>query len=111
MFRTILTPVQDIEATKAVWTAVLGEPTNDTPYYVGWTDGDHEVGLTPAEHQPSLTGPTAYWHTDDIEAATRAVVAAGGTEQQPAADVGGGRLVGLVADSEGHVFGLIQDPA
>ncbi len=110
MFKTVLTPVQDLDATKATWTALLGEPTSDSPYYVGWTAGDHEVGLTPAEHQQALTGPTAYWHCEDIEQAVAAVVGAGGSQKQAPQDVGGGRLVALVADGEDHVIGLIQDP-
>ena len=111
MFKTILTPVNDLDATKATWTALLGEPTNDSPYYVGWTFDDHEVGLTPAGNQQDLTGPTAYWHTDDIEAALKAVVAAGGTEKQAPQDVGEGRLVALVADNEDNLIGLVQDPS
>ncbi len=111
MFKTILTPVQDLDATKATWTALLGEPTNDSPYYVGWTFDDHEVGLTPAGNLHELTGPTAYWHTDDIEASLKAVVAAGGTEKQAPQDVGGGRLVALVTDNEDNLIGLVQDPS
>jgi predicted enzyme related to lactoylglutathione lyase len=110
MFRTVLTRVQDLDAAKATWTALLGAPTNDSPYYVGWTLGDHEVGLTPAGDQPA-TGPTPYWHTDDIAAAVAAVTGAGGTQQQAPQDVGGGRLVAVVSDAEGHAIGLIEDPS
>ncbi len=108
MFKTVLTPVQDLDATKATWTALLGEPTSDTPYYVGWTVDGQEIGLVPGDAQ-GMSGATPYWHTDDIAAAVRSVVGAGGTEKRAPQDVGGGRLVGLVADNEGHVFGLIQD--
>ena len=68
MFKTVLTVVDDLDAAKAVWTALLGDPTNDSPYYVGWTDGDHEVGLTPTQ-DPADKGSVAYWHTSDIEGA------------------------------------------
>lgn len=111
MFKTVLTAVQDLDAAKAAWSALLGQPTNDSPYYVGWTFDDHEVGLTPSANQQGLTGPTPYWHTDDIEGAIAAVVGAGGTQQQAPQDVGGGRLVALVADAEGNQIGLIQDPS
>ena len=111
MFKTVLTPVKDTEAAKAAWSALLGEPTNDTPYYVGWTIEGQEVGLVPNGHQQGLLGPTPYWHVDDIEAASKAIVAAGGTQKQAPQDVGGGRLVALVTDAEGNQFGLIQDPS
>ena len=111
MFKTVLTPVKDVDAAKATWSALLGEPTSDTPYYVGWSLDGQEVGLVPNGHQQGLTGPTPYWHVGDIEAASKAVVAAGGTERQAPQDVGGGRLVALVADSEDNQFGLIQDPS
>jgi predicted enzyme related to lactoylglutathione lyase len=109
MFKTVLTPVKDVAAAKTAWTALLGEPTTDSSYYVGWTLEGQEVGLVPGGHAQGLTGPTPYWHTDDIAAASAALVAAGGTEQQGPQDVGGGRLVALVTDAEGNLFGLIQD--
>lgn len=109
MFKTVLTPVQDLDAMKATWSALLGAPTTDSPYYVGWTIDGQEIGLTPAAGQPDLTGPTPYWHVDDIEAASAAIVGAGGSQRQAPQDVGGGRLVALVADGEGHLIGLVQD--
>ncbi len=109
MFKTVLTPVQDLDAAKTTWSALLGEPTTDSPYYVGWTVEGQEIGLTPSAGQPDLTGPTAYWHTDDIEAAVAAVVGAGGSQRQAPQEVGGGRLVALVADGEGNPIGLVQD--
>lgn len=110
MFKTVLTVVDDLDAAKAVWTAILGDPTNDSPYYVGWTEGDHEVGLTPAQ-DPADKGSVAYWHTSDIERAIAGVVDAGGSRVKEPQDVGGGRLVAVVADSEGNRIGLIQDPS
>jgi predicted enzyme related to lactoylglutathione lyase len=38
------------------------------------------------------------------------VTAAGAAVQQPARDVGGGRLVATVTDPDGNVLGLVQDP-
>lgn len=109
MFTTVLTPVQDLDAAKPVWVALLGEPTSDSPYYVGWTRDGQEVGLVPGGHQQGLVGPTPYWLVDDLDATTKALVAAGGTVRQEPRDVGGGRLVALVADAEDHLFGLMQD--
>jgi predicted enzyme related to lactoylglutathione lyase len=111
MFKTVLTHVQDLDAAKATWSALLGEPTSDSPYYVGWTFDDHEVGLTPGGGDQNPTGPTPYWHTDDIDGAISRVIAAGGTQEQAPQDVGAGRLVALVADGEGNRIGLIQDPS
>jgi hypothetical protein len=68
MFRTVLTPVQDLDAVKPVWVALLGEPTTDSPYYVGWTVDGQEVGLVPGGDRQGLVGPTPYWHVDDIAA-------------------------------------------
>lgn len=109
MFSTVLTPVHDLDATKAFWTALLGDPTSDSPYYVGWTLEGQEIGLVPNGHAQGMASTTAYWHTDEIAAATAAVLAAGGSVVSDASDVGGGRLVGLVADAEDHMIGLIQD--
>ena len=111
MFKTVLTPVHDVDAVKPVWAALLGEPTSDAPYYVGWTLDGQEVGLVPNGHQQGMVGPTPYWHVDDIEATSKALVAAGGIEKQAPQDVGGGRLVALMADAEDNLFGLIQDPS
>ncbi len=110
MFKTVLTAVDDLDAAKAAWSALLGAPTNDTPYYVGWTLDDHEVGLTPVQ-DPADKGSVAYWHTTDIESAIGGVVEAGGSRVKEPQDVGGGRLVAVVADTEGNRIGLIQDPS
>lgn len=109
MFTTVLTPVQDLDAVKPVWVALLGEPTTDSSYYVGWTLDGQEVGLVPGGHRQGLVGPTPYRHVDDIVATSEAIVAAGGVVKQAPQDVGGGRRVALVADAEDHQFGLMQD--
>jgi predicted enzyme related to lactoylglutathione lyase len=108
VFKTVLSVVDDLDAAKAVWSAVLGAPTNDTPYYVGWTLDDHEVGLTPTQ-DPADKGSVAYWHTADIGGAIADAVEAGGSRVKEPQDVGGGRLVAVVADTEGNRIGLIQD--
>ena len=56
-----------------------------------------------------MTSPVAYWHVPDIEAKLAQVTAAGATVQEPAHDVGGGRLVATVTDPDGNVLGLLQD--
>jgi predicted enzyme related to lactoylglutathione lyase len=56
-----------------------------------------------------MTTPVPYWHVPDIEAKLAEVTAAGGTVQEPARDVGGGRLVATVTDPDGYVLGVLQD--
>jgi predicted enzyme related to lactoylglutathione lyase len=109
MFSTVLTPVQDLDAVKPVWVALLGQPTTDSPYYVGWTLDGQEIGLVPGGDRQGMVGPTPYRHVEDITATSEALVAAGGTVKQAPQDVGGGRRVALVSDAEDHLVGLIQD--
>lgn len=108
----IVYPVRDLDAAKAVYTALLGTaPYVDSPYYVGYRVGDLELGLDPNGHRQGRTGPLPYRDVEDIEAALRTVVAAGAKEVQPVRDVGGGKLVALVEDADGNVTGLAQDTA
>jgi len=88
--RTVLHPVSDLQAAKAVYTALLGvAPQADSAYYVGYdTDGQH---------------------VPDIEAKLAEVTAAGATVHEPAHDAGGGRLVATVSDPDGNMLGLLQD--
>jgi predicted enzyme related to lactoylglutathione lyase len=46
----------------------------------------------------------------DIEAKLAEVTAAGASVNEPAHDVGGGRLVASITDPDGNVLGLLQDP-
>ena len=109
--KTVLHPVSDLAAAKAVYTALLGvPPQNDAPYYVGYeTEGQH-IGLVPGGGPQGMTSPVAFWHVADIEAKLAEVSAAGATVKEAAHDVGGGRLVATVTDPDGNVLGLLQDP-
>ncbi len=107
---TLLHPVTDLAAAKAVYTALLGvEPQTDEPYYVGYEAAGQHIGLVPNGAQQGMTSPVAYWHVPDIEAKLAEVTAAGATVKDPVADVGGGRLVATFTDPDGNVLGLIQD--
>ena len=109
--KTVLHPVSDVTAAKAVYTALLGvAPQADTPYYVGYDVAGQHIGLVPGGGPQGMTSPVAYWHVQDIEASLAAVTAAGATVKEPAHDVGGGRLVASVTDPDGNVLGLLQDP-
>ena len=109
--KTVLHPVSDLGAAKAVYTALLGvQPLADAPYYVGYEAEGQHIGLVPNGGPQGMSSPVAYWHVADIEAKLAEVTAAGATLQEPAHDVGGGRLVATVTDPDGNVLGLLQDP-
>jgi predicted enzyme related to lactoylglutathione lyase len=108
--KTMLHPVSDLAAAKAVYTALLGTPPQtDESYYVGFEAAGQHVGLLPRGGPQGMTAPVAYWHVPDIEAKLAEVTAAGATVKEPAHDVGGGCLVATVTDPDGNVLGLLQD--
>ena len=108
--KTVLHPVSDLEAAKAVYTALLGvAPQADSSYYVGYDAEGQHIGLVPGGGPQGMTSPVAYWHVTDIEAKLAEVTAAGGKVKDAARDVGGGRLVASFTDPDGNVLGLIQD--
>ena len=108
--KTVLHPVSDLDAAKAVYTALLGiQPTSDAPYYVGYEAAGQQIGLVPGGGQQGMSGPVAYWHVPDIEAKLAEVTAAGAKVKDSPRDVGGGRLVATVTDPDGNVLGLLQD--
>ncbi|WNI27536.1 VOC family protein [Streptomyces sp. ITFR-6] len=108
--KTVLHPVSDLAAAKALYTALLGvAPTADAPYYVGYEAGGQHVGLVPDGGGEGMASPVSYWEVPDIEAKLAEVTAAGATVKEPAHDVGGGRLVATFTDPDGNVLGLLQD--
>src|SRR3954447_21863325 len=108
--KTVLHPVSDLAAAKAVYTALLGTPPQtDGPYYVGFDVAGQHIGLVPNGGPQGMTSPVAYWHVPDIEAKLAEVTAAGARMNEAPHDVGGGRLVATVTDPDGNVLGLLQD--
>ncbi len=108
--KTVLHPVSDLAAAKAVYTALLGmPPENDSSYYVGYEAEGQQIGLVPGGGPQGMTSPVAYWHVADIEAKLAQVTAAGATVKESPHDVGGGRLVASFTDPDGNVLGLIQE--
>jgi predicted enzyme related to lactoylglutathione lyase len=108
--KTVLHPVSDLAAAKAVYTALLGiEPQADSAYYVGYDTAGQHIGLVPSGGTQGMTAPVAYWHVPDIEAKLAEVTAAGAKVNEPARNVGGGRLVATFTDPDGNVLGLLQD--
>jgi predicted enzyme related to lactoylglutathione lyase len=108
--KTVLHPVSDVAAAKAVYAALLGvPPQTDDPYYVGFEAAGQHIGLLPGGGPQGMTTPVAYWHVPDIEAKLAEVTAAGAAVKEPPRDVGGGRLVATITDPDGNVLGLLQD--
>jgi predicted enzyme related to lactoylglutathione lyase len=108
--KTVLHPVSDLTAAKAVYTALLGVPPSaDAPYYVGYDAEGQHIGLVPPAGQQGMTSPVAFWHVADIEAKLAEVTAAGATVKQAPHEVGGGRVVATFTDFDGNELGLIQD--
>ena len=108
--KTVLHPVSDLAAARAVYAALLGvAPQTDSEYYVGFEAAGQHIGLVPGGGSQGMTAPLAYWHVTDLEAKLAEVTAAGATVKEPAHDVGGGRLVASVTDPDGNVLGIVQD--
>jgi predicted enzyme related to lactoylglutathione lyase len=102
-------PVKDLARAKALYTTLLGvAPYADSPYYVGFKIGDHEVGLDPNAHRKGITGPLEYWQVADIKHAVNAFVEAGATLQDDVKDVGGGMLIATIKDADGNLIGIRQ---
>lgn len=109
--KTIMYPVADLDAAKRLYgTLIDTAPYMDEPYYVGYNIAGQDVGLDPNGHAKGLTGPTGYWHVADIAATLDAIVAAGATKTHDVTDVGGGKLIATVRDTDGNVIGLLQMP-
>ena len=109
--KTVLHPVSDLAAAKAVYAALLGIPPQaDSSYYVGFDAGGQHIGLVPGGGPQGMTSTVVFWQVADIEAKLADVTDAGATVKEPPHDVGGGRLVATVTDPDGNVLGLLQDP-
>ena len=109
--KTVLHPVSDLAAARAVYTALLGIPPQaDSDYYVGFDAEGQHIGLVPGGGPQGMTSPVTFWQVPDIEAKLAEVTAAGATVKEPAHEVGGGRRVATFTDPDGNVLGLLQDP-
>jgi predicted enzyme related to lactoylglutathione lyase len=109
--KTVIYPVTDIAQAKTLYRALLGvEPYGDEAYYVGFRVGDQEIGLDPHGHQQGMAGPVGYFHVSDIQQSLQALVDAGAHVQQEVKDVGGGKLIVWVKDTDENIIGLLQFP-
>ena len=104
---TVVYPVKDIAKAKSLFRELLGkEPYADDPYYVGFKVGKQDIGLDPNGHRE---GMTVYYHVDDIKQSLESLVESGAKTIQEIKDVGGGRLIASVKDTDDNIIGLIQD--
>ena len=109
--RTVIYPVKDLAQAKTLYSKLIGiEPFMDEVYYVGFKVGDQEIGLDPNGHNQGMTGPVGYYHVNDIKKSLQLLLDAGAQTQQEVRDVGGGKLIASVKDTDNNIIGLIQLP-
>jgi predicted enzyme related to lactoylglutathione lyase len=101
--RSLVVPVSDLDAAKAVYTALLGAPHTDEPYYVGYNVDGFEVALAPGD---VAGGPVAYADVQDLDAMRATLLAAGATERSAPRKVAPETRVCVLADADGNPIGL-----
>jgi len=101
--RSLVIPVSDLDATKRLYTTLLGEPHTDTPYYVGYNVDGFEVALAPGD---VAGGPVAYADVDDLDAARATLLEAGATERTAPQKIGPQGRVCVLQDADGNPIGL-----
>lgn len=95
--------MSDLGATKAVYTALLGSPHTDEPYYVGYNVDGFEVALNPSG---AGGGPVAFADVEDLAATRATLLAAGATERDAPRQVAPDVRVCVLTDAEGNPIGL-----
>ncbi|MEU8137109.1 VOC family protein [Streptodolium elevatio] len=102
--RSVVVPVSDLEAAKAIYTALLGTPHTDEPYYVGYNVDGFEVALNP--QGPAADGPVVYTDVDDLDGVRATLLGAGATERTAPMEVAPGARVCVLEDTDGNAVGL-----
>ncbi|MDT2009889.1 glyoxalase [Rhodococcus opacus] len=101
--RSLVIPVSDLDAAKAVYTALLGAPHTDESYYVGYNVDGFEVALNPGDE---TTGPVAFADVEDLDATRETLIAAGATERTAPRQVAPEARICVLADADGNPIGL-----
>ncbi len=101
--RSLVIPVSDLNAAKAVYTALLGDAHTDQPYYVGYNVDGFEVSLAPGEQ---TGGPVAYVDVEDLDATRATLLGAGATERIAPRQVAPDVRVCVLADADDNPIGL-----
>ena len=102
VIRSLVIPVSDLDAAKAVYTALLGSPHTDESYYVGYNINGFEVGLNPA----GGGGPVAFVDVDDLDTTRDILLAAGATGRDAPRQVAPEVRICVLADTDGNPIGL-----
>jgi predicted enzyme related to lactoylglutathione lyase len=100
---SVVIPVTDLAAAKAIYTPLFGEPHTDAPYYVGYKVGGFEIALNPANE---TDGPVVFTNVDDLDGVRATLMEAGATEVQAPREVAPGNRITVLADKDGNLFGL-----
>ena len=100
---SLVIPVSDVDSAKAMYSALLGQPHTDEPYYVGYNVHGFEVALNPAGEDG---GPVAFADVEDLDAARETLLAAGATERDAPREVAPGARICVLADPDGNPIGL-----
>lgn len=101
--RSLVIPVSDLDAAKAVYTALLGSPHTDQTLYVGYNVDGFEVALAPGD---ASGGPVAYADVQDLDATRATLLAAGATEREAPRRVAAEARVCVLVDGDGNPIGL-----
>ena len=110
---TVIYHVSDLSRAKAWYSQIFGiQPYFDEPFYVGFNVGGYELGLHPntGALRPGPGGSIAYWRVTDIETAVPRFAGFGAVIKSPIQDVGVGIKVADLADPDGNLLGLIENP-
>lgn len=101
--RSLVIPVSDLTAAKAVYGVILGAPHTDESFYVGYNVGGFEVALNPTG---GTGGPVTFADVPDLDAARDALLAAGATERDAPRQVAPEARVCVLLDPDGNPIGL-----
>jgi predicted enzyme related to lactoylglutathione lyase len=102
--RSLVVPASDLDAAKAVYTALFGAPHTDQPYYVGYNVDGFEVALNPGDGTGG--GPVAFADVEDLDEARATLLAEGATELNAPRQVAAEARVCVLADADGNPIGL-----
>ena len=101
--QSLVIPVSDLQAARAIYTELLGAPHTDESYYVGFNVNGFEVALNPAGEGG---GPVAFADVEDLDGMRDTLLAAGATERDAPRQVAPGARVCVLADTDGNPIGL-----
>jgi predicted enzyme related to lactoylglutathione lyase len=101
--QSLVIPVSDLDAAKAVYNALLGAPHTDESYYIGYNIDGFEVALNPTG---AGGGPVAFADVEDLDATREALLAAGASERDAPRKVAPETRICVLADPDGNPIGL-----